>query len=166
MANLNESLLTFKFQKLNKNAQEPYKELGNIGWDLRCIEDEFFQVIFNGEFGKRSAELCYDIPAKNRHVFHTGIAIELPEGYHAILKPRSGLAVKHGVDVLAGVIDNSYRGEIMVCLYNTGGGTVRILPGDKICQMVIVKENEGEFTGVEKLSDTKRGEKGFGSSGR
>ena len=68
--------------------------------------------------------------------------------------------------MLAGVIDNSYRGEVMVCLQNNGQQTVRVCKGDKICQMIIVKENEGWFDEVPDLNETIRGEGGFGSTGR
>lgn len=144
---LNDDLLRFEFKVLHPSAKAPTKKPGDIGWDLSCCGSDF-------------------IEPKERVVFNTGISIALPDGYHAILKPRSGLAVKHGIDVLAGVIDNSYRGEILVCLQNNGDQTVVIDDGDRIAQMIIVRENEGFFVKVDELSDTDRGSNRFGSSGK
>ena len=155
----NENLLDFCWEQLHEDAVAPEKDCGDVGWDLRCIDDGF-QRVYSID------KSCYELPAGGRHVFHTGLAIELPDGYHGILKPRSGLAVKKGIDVLAGVIDNSYRGEIMICLQNNGAQTVRICAGDKIAQMIIIKECEGRFRRIASVSDTKRGDKGFGSTGR
>lgn len=158
----NEHLLSFKYKLLEESGQKPHKKIGDIGWDLFCIEDEDFQDIFDGSKYRR----CYELGAGSRHTFRTGISIELPEGYHSILKPRSGLAVKDGLDVLAGVIDNSYRGEILVCLQNLSNRTVKICSGEKIAQMIIIKEIEGFFTKAEELTQTERGSKGFGSTGK
>jgi dUTP pyrophosphatase len=168
MANLNENLLEFKFTKLRDDAEAPEKSHGDIGWDLRCVKDEKFSESYLARYlgDSRKEALSFELESGNRHVFHTGISIELPSGYHAILKPRSGLAVKHGIDVLAGVIDSSYRGELMVCLHNNGREAHRIYPGDKIAQMIIIKECEGEFIQKEELSETTRGTDGFGSTGR
>jgi len=157
-------ILNFKYKIINEGAKAPIKKNGDIGWDLFCVEDHKFHDVF--ENGKFQNQKCYELQAGTRRTFKTGISIELPEFYHAILKPRSGLAVKDGIDVLAGVIDNSYRGEILVCLQNLSHHTVRICAGDKIAQMIIVKENEGRFTKVSELSETDRGENGFGSTGK
>lgn len=161
---LADHLLRFTYKKLHPNAKAPSKKSGDIGWDLKCVSNENFLNVYCGDLEEYID--CVEIPSGRRAVINTGIAIELPVGYHAILKPRSGLAVKNGIDVLAGVVDNSYRGEIMVCLQNNGYKTFRICEGDRIAQMIIVKENEGFFDLVEELSDTNRGEQGFGSSGR
>jgi dUTP pyrophosphatase len=99
--------------------------------------------------------------------FGTGIAMEIPEGYFGMIKPRSGLSVKQGIDVLAGVVDSSYRGEIKVCLsipYNSD--YLCLEKGDKIAQMVILPVPQIEIEEVLQLSLTDRGEKGFGSSGK
>lgn len=112
------------------------------------------------------------IPAQERRVIKTGISVAMTalssDMFSSYLRiaPRSGLSVKKGIDVFAGVVDISYRGEIMVCLFNSSKEDFEILKGDKIAQMiptVIVKETLQE---VDKLDETARGEKGFGSSGR
>jgi dUTP pyrophosphatase len=125
----------------------PYKEPGNNGWDIFSIEEA---VIGPGE----------------RVLINTGLRCDFPDSYYALIKPRSGLAVKNGVDVLAGVIDTIYRGEIKVCLINLDKEETITLPvGSKIAQMLIQREIEVEFGFVNSISETVRGEKGFGSSG-
>lgn len=161
--------LEFKYTKLDPNGRAPEKSDGDVGWDLRCIEDEGFSIPFRSDYlGQKILDKnnCYELATGERHVFRTGISIELPQGYHAIFKPRSGLAVKNGIHVMAGVIDNSYRGELLICLLNTGKHTVSICEGDKICQMIIIEEQQGYFTEAKELSETDRGHKGFGSTGR
>jgi dUTP pyrophosphatase len=103
-----------------------------------------------------------------RKIISTGITLDIPEGYYGRIAPRSGLAVKNGVDVLAGVVDSSYRGEIKVVLYNSDkGNTFFIEPGDRIAQIIIEKHYNFEFLEVvEELSQTNRGEGGFGSTGK
>jgi len=166
MALINENLLEFKYKKLSPEGMAPQKNPGDVGWDLKCIEDENFKVLYNGPFGNREPEKCVELEPGERYGFKTGIAIQLPEGYHAVIKPRSGLAIKHGVEILAGIIDNSYSGEIIICLKNGGNSPIRISPKDKIAQMLIFKENEGYFTEVYELRSTDRGDKGFGSTGK
>lgn len=97
----------------------------------------------------------------------TGIHIELPEGYEAQIRPRSGLAAKHGITVLntPGTIDADYRGEIKIILINLSDDEFVINPGERIAQMVIHKYEKVELEEVEKLGETKRGEGGFGSTG-
>ena len=97
----------------------------------------------------------------------TGLAIELPTGYEAQIRPRSGLALKHAITVpnSPGTIDPGYRGEIRVILLNLGKGDYVIEKGDRIAQMVIAKYEAIELMEGE-LSDTERGAGGFGSSGR
>jgi dUTP pyrophosphatase len=97
----------------------------------------------------------------------TGLAIELPPGYEAQLRPRSGLALKYGITLpnSPGTIDPSYRGEIRVILQNLGSQPFEIQPGERIAQMVIARYEAIEWEEGE-LSDTLRGEGGFGSSGR
>ena len=100
-----------------------------------------------------------------RKLIGTGIAISIPDGYVAYVKPRSGLAVKHGIDVMAGVIDSSYRGEVKVLLVNLSNKPFHIEEGDRIAQLVIHKVEIWHPLVVNKLDDAERGEKGFGSSG-
>ena len=102
-----------------------------------------------------------------RAVVGTGLYIELPRGYEAQIRPRSGLAAKQGITVLnsPGTIDADYRGEIGVILANLSNEAVTIDPGDRIAQMVISQHARAEWVEVEALSDTERGKGGFGSTG-
>jgi dUTP diphosphatase len=98
----------------------------------------------------------------------TGLSIALPEGYEAQVRPRSGLAAKHGVTVLnaPGTVDADYRGEIGVLLINHGAAPVAIKRGERIAQMVIAPVARAELVAVAELSSTARGSGGFGSTGR
>ncbi len=102
-----------------------------------------------------------------RALVPTGLFIELPEGYEAQVRPRSGLAIKHGITVLntPGTIDADYRGEIMVILINLSNEPFTINNGDRIAQMVIARHETAELIQVEELSDTERGQGGFGHTG-
>jgi dUTP pyrophosphatase len=97
----------------------------------------------------------------------TGLCIALPEGYEAQVRPRSGLAAKSGVTCLntPGTVDSDYRGEIKVILINLGSDPFVIHRGDRIAQMVIAPVVQARWREVERLSDTKRGDGGFGSTG-
>ncbi len=97
----------------------------------------------------------------------TGLYMALPEGYEAQVRPRSGLALKHGVTVLntPGTIDADYRGEIGVILVNLGQEDFVVRDGDRIAQMVIARYEQADFVSVETLDQTERGEGGFGHSG-
>ncbi len=98
----------------------------------------------------------------------TGLAIALPPGFEAQVRPRSGLAAKHGVTVLntPGTIDADYRGEILVALINHGASDFRIQRGERIAQMVIAPVAQAELVSVATLTPTARGSGGFGSTGR
>jgi dUTP pyrophosphatase len=102
-----------------------------------------------------------------RRIIKTGLHIALPTGYEAQIRPRSGLAAKHGISVLnsPGTIDADYRGEIGVILVNLSQDDFEITDGMRIAQMVIAKFEQAEFIEVEKLSETERGAGGFGSTG-
>lgn len=103
-----------------------------------------------------------------RRLIPTGLYIELPDGYEAQVRPRSGLALKRGLTVLnsPGTIDADYRGEIGVILINLSQETQTIEPGERIAQMVIARAEQAELTEVDVLGETERGEGGFGHSGR
>lgn len=103
-----------------------------------------------------------------RVLIPTGLFIELPEGHEAQIRPRSGLAYKHGITVLnsPGTIDADYRGEIKVLLVNLSNDDFQIKNSERICQMVIAKHEVAEFELVEGLNDTDRGEGGFGHTGK
>ena len=102
-----------------------------------------------------------------RILIPTGLYIELPVGYEAQVRPRSGLALKKGLSVLntPGTIDADYRGEIGVILINLSNEAVTIESGERICQMVIAKHEQAELIQVEVLNETDRGAGGFGSTG-
>lgn len=103
-----------------------------------------------------------------RKIIPTGLFMELPVGYEAQVRPRSGLAAKHGISVLnsPGTIDADYRGEIGVILVNLSNDIFTVNNGDRVAQMVIAKHERAEWNEVLSLSETSRGEGGFGSTGR
>lgn len=98
----------------------------------------------------------------------TGLRIELPPGYEAQVRPRSGLAHRHGITTLnsPGTIDADYRGEVSVILINLGNDPYEIVPGERIAQLIVAPVNRAEFQVTFNLETTDRGEKGFGSTGR
>jgi deoxyuridine 5''-triphosphate nucleotidohydrolase (dut) len=103
-----------------------------------------------------------------RKLIPTGLFIELPEGYEAQIRPRSGLAIKKGITILnsPGTIDADYRGEICVILINLSNEPFVIEDGERICQMVIASHEQAEWIEAEELSETDRGAGGFGHTGK
>lgn len=103
-----------------------------------------------------------------RELIETGLFIEIPAGYEAQIRPRSGLASKHGITVIntPGTIDSDYRGEIKICLVNLSNEPFIIKDGERIAQMVFAKHETALFTQVSILNETKRGEGGIGSTGK
>ena len=135
-------------KKLTKSATVPTKNnTSDAGWDLYAVEDA---VINSGD----------------RTTIATGVAMAIPEGYVGLIWHRSGLAVKSGVDVFAGVIDSGYRGEIKVCLYNSSKEELKITTGDRIAQILFQEIPSFSLTIVDSLDITERGGDGFGSSGK
>lgn len=134
------------FKKLNKDSIKPRKgsKLA-AGYDLFSIEN-------------------YTLKPFERYLFKTGITLEIPDGIYGRIAPRSGLAYKNGIDVLAGVVDSDYRGDIGVILINLSNEDVKIEKGKAIAQIIF--ENYKDFNLIEDeiLSDTERGESGYGSS--
>lgn len=126
-----------------------YETAGAAGMDLRAAEP-------------------MTLKPGTRCLMPTGIAIALPQGFEAQVRPRSGLAVKHGITVLnaPGTIDSDYRGEVKVPLINHGQEDFIIARGDRIAQMVIAPVTRVSWTELETLDETARGAGGFGSSGR
>lgn len=102
-----------------------------------------------------------------RRIIPTGLYIALPPGYEAQVRPRSGLAFKHGITVLnsPGTIDSDYRGELGVLLVNLSNEDFTVEAGERIAQMVITRHEQGEFVEVEELDDTERGAGGYGHTG-
>jgi dUTP pyrophosphatase len=107
------------------------------------------------------------LPPGGRHAVATGFAIAIPEGYEVQVRPRSGLALKHGITCLntPGTIDADYRGEVKVILANLGAEPFEIGRGDRIAQLVPAPVQRARFAEVEELDDTARGHGGFGSTG-
>jgi len=103
-----------------------------------------------------------------RRLFRTGFAIAVPEGFECQIRPRSGLALRHGISLpnTPATIDSDYRGELMIMLVNLGAEPVEITRGMRIAQMVIARVERVTFRAVEALPDTARGAGGFGSTGR
>ena len=110
------------------------------------------------------------IPTSERRTIRTGVHVELPEGTFGAVVPRSGLAMKHGITILntPGIVDSNYRGEIMVTVYNSSIDTdYTIEPGDRIAQLIVCPYVKVELNKIElsDLTDTDRGQEGFGSTG-
>ena len=103
-----------------------------------------------------------------RALVPTGLYIALPPGFEAQVRPRSGLAIKHGITVLntPGTVDADYRGELRVILVNLSDQPFEIVPGERIAQMVIARHEQVEWEQVEELDQTERGAGGFGSTGK
>jgi dUTP pyrophosphatase len=96
----------------------------------------------------------------------TGLQLQLPLGHVGLVWPRSGLAVRHGIDTLAGVIDSDYRGEVRVVLVNHGEAAFSIAAGDRIAQLLVQRVERAAFVATGELADSDRGTGGFGSTGR
>jgi dUTP pyrophosphatase len=106
------------------------------------------------------------IPPGGRAAVATGLFLEIPRGHVGLVWPRSGLAVRHGIDTLAGVIDSDYRGEVKVVLVNHGDEPFRIAPGDRVAQLLVQRVERAAFRDAASLGRTQRGRGGFGSTGR
>jgi dUTP pyrophosphatase len=106
------------------------------------------------------------IKPQKRLLIKTGLVLEIPSGYYGRIAPRSGLAFKHGIDVMAGVIDSDYRGEIGVILYNSDFLSDFVFGvGDKIAQIIFEKYYDFDIIEFKELNETQRGSNGFGSTG-
>jgi dUTP pyrophosphatase len=106
-----------------------------------------------------------NLAPKQRVMARTGLAVAIPPGFYGRIAPRSGLAAKSGLDVLAGVIDSDYRGEICCLLYNTGDEVISLPAGSKICQLIVEQIITPEAVWSNNLDETVRGAGGFGSTG-
>ena len=141
-----------KIQVVNRGHQQlpEYATPLSAGMDLRANLDE-----------------PVTLHPMERRLIPTGLHIALPEGYEAQVRPRSGLALKHGITVLnsPGTIDADYRGEIGVVLINLSQQDFVVSDGERIAQMVIARHEQADFVEVEQLDETKRGEGGYGHTG-
>ena len=143
--------MTIKIINRSNNPLPRYESEQAAGMDIRCNIQE-----------------AITLQPMERRLIPTGLFIELPVGYEAQIRPRSGLALKRGLTVLntPGTIDADYRGEVGVILINLSGEAQTIEPGERICQMVIARHEQPELIEVSELSETERGAGGFGHSGR
>lgn len=128
-----------------------YATVSSAGLDLKAVLDQPIRL-----------------QPLERKIIGTGLKIALPEGFEAQVRPRSGLAAKHGITVLnaPGTIDADYRGEIGVILVNLSNEAVEIAPGERIAQLVVAQYNQVDWELVETLDTTARGGGGFGSTGK
>lgn len=141
---------------------------GDAGVDLKA-ENEC-DVYPKGQQGESSEGLSdFELQAKRNNVtiVHTGLHMAIPKGYMGIIVPRSGIALKHGIQVMntPGIIDSGYRGEIMIGLVNHGNEAFHIKEGDRVAQLIIVPFQAPVFLSVDTLGETERGNGGFGSTG-
>ncbi len=143
--------MQIKIINKSTNSLPEYATLYSAGMDLRANLEE-----------------AVTLKPLERALIPTGLFIELPAGYEAQIRPRSGLAVKHGISVLnsPGTIDADYRGEIRVVLVNLSNTEFVIDHGERICQMVVSEHSTVEWELVEELEDSVRGAGGFGHTGK
>jgi dUTP pyrophosphatase len=122
-----------------------------------------------GSAGAAGLDLCaverVTIEPGGRAAVRTGLAVAIPRGFYGRVAPRSGLAVRHGLDVLAGVIDSDYRGEILCALVNLGREPFEVEPGARVAQLIVEAIATSEPVWAEDLEETGRGAGGFGSTG-
>jgi dUTP pyrophosphatase len=141
--------MTLKFKRIHPEATLPaYAHEGDAGMDVRSVEE-------------------LEILPGARALVHTGLVMMLPPGWEAQVRPRSGLALKHGVTVLntPGTIDAGYRGEVGVILANFGSEPFRVAKGDKVAQIVVAPVVRAGIVEAAEVDDTERGAGGFGSTG-
>jgi dUTP pyrophosphatase len=145
--------MKIKFRKMFPDVNVPcYKSKGAAGMDIEACEDVIIE------------------PNCQKSV-HTGIQVEIPEGYEIQVRPRSGMAFKNGISITnsPGTIDSDYRGELVVCLRNNKvipWEAYKIKKGDRIAQLVVNKIEQAEIEITDELTNTERGESGFGSTGK
>ena len=142
--------MTIKIINKSQHALPNYETIASAGMDLRANLDE--PVVLS---------------PLGRAIIKTGLFIELPIGYEAQVRPRSGLAAKKGITVLnsPGTVDADYRGEIGVILVNLSGEAFTVDNGERIAQLVIARHERAEWIEVDELTETTRGAGGFGSTG-
>lgn len=139
--------LALYFKKLDPRAKTPtFGTAGAIGLDLYALENGVLE------------------PGERRGVL-TGIAVAIPDGYYGRVAPRSGLAVRRGLDVLAGVIDDDYRGDVSVVLINHGTERVSYAAGDRVGQLILERADKFAPSETDSLPDSVRGTSGWGSTG-
>jgi dUTP pyrophosphatase len=142
--------MNIKIINRSKNTLPAYETLHAAGMDMRA-----------------DLEAPVTLKPLERKLIPTGLSIELPEGYEAQIRPRSGLAFKHGIGIVnsPGTIDADYRGEIKVLLVNLSADDFEVNTGDRIAQMVVAKHEQVQWQEVEALGETTRGAGGYGHTG-
>jgi dUTP pyrophosphatase len=141
------TLNPLRFKQLDERAVLPQRGSAlAAGLDVYSIED-------------------LEIGPRQRGMARTGFAVAIPPGFYGRIAPRSGLAAKSGLDVLAGVIDSDYRGEVCCLLYNTSDEAIRLAAGSKICQLIVEQIITPDAAWASDLDETARGAGGFGSTG-
>lgn len=145
-------------------SQLQVKVINRSGHEL----PEYASALAAGLDLKANLEAPIHLKPFQRELVATGLFIELPAGYEAQVRPRSGLAAKHGITVLnsPGTIDADYRGEVKVLLINLSESDFVVNDGERIAQLVVARHEQIKWSEVEKLSDSARGSGGFGSTGR
>ena len=141
--------MTLRFKRIHPDAALPsYAHASDAGMDVRSVED-------------------VTVPAKGRVLVHTGLVMLLPPMFEAQVRPRSGLALKHGITVLntPGTIDAGYRGEVGVILANFGDSDFEVRKDDKIAQIVVAPVLQARIEEADEIDETDRGSGGFGSTG-
>lgn len=142
--------MTLKFKRIHPDAVLPaYAHPSDAGMDIRSVAD-------------------VTVPARGRALVPTGLVVLLPPLYEAQVRPRSGLALKHGITVLntPGTIDSGYRGEIGVILFNTTDEDFQVRKGDRVAQVVIAPVTQPVIEEAQEIDETDRGAGGFGSTGK
>ena len=140
--------MDLKIKKLHPNAVVPkYAKQGDAGMDLYSVED-------------------YSVPPGMTCKVKTGIAVELPHGYVSLIWDKSGLATSHSIKTIGGVLDSGYRGEYIIGIINLGKKDYLIEKGDKVAQLLIQKIEHPTIKIVDQLSNSERGDNGFGSTGK
>lgn len=149
------SPITIKVKRISENFNDislpKYETDGSAGLDIRAaVENDV--IIDTGKIG----------------LISTNLSVEIPEGYEIQVRPRSGLAVKHGIGILnsPGTIDSDYRGEIKIILFNFGENNFTVKRGDRIAQLIISKVYKADFVETENLNQSSRGSGGFGHTGK
>lgn len=140
--------LSLKIKRLHKDTKIPSRaHPGDAGLDLFAVQE-------------------VTLAPNERTAVPTGIAMEIPDGYAGLMWDKSGLSIKHGLKTLGGVIDSGYRGEILVGIINLSDTAYTIRKGEKVAQMIIQRKETIIVEEVKELSETARGEGGFGSTGK
>ncbi len=136
-----------RVKRLNENARLPERSTSDAAGADICAAESF------------------SLAPGERRLISTGLALEIPRGYYGRVAPRSGLAVRSGIDVMAGVIDADYRGEVKILIVNLGSANVSFAVGDRIAQLIIERAAPAEYTWASELDETVRADGGFGSTG-